>query len=561
MPRTLPSRALHRFLAVLLICGFSLPAAAQFSRDASASSKIDEAINTHYLMMELDKAEEMLKGVVEACEMKCSPGVKAKAWMYVGIVRGSGKNDLAGATDAFGTAKAYDPNVQLDQGLATPETKAAFDSKPGGSGEVVETSPSPAAPPPAAPVSNAGIPGDMTCTPDVTELLTRMPIPVSCTSALNPAGGVLKFKEYGATDWKKVDMRKVGEYLQAEIPCNVTSTAGPLEFYVGATDAAGEYIDQYGSKKQPATINLSDSAATPAPSFPGQAPVTRCASSEDCPPDFPGCSSANDSRQCGNADWGAACSNSSECKCGLSCDAGTCVQAQACSSDADCSGGDTCLGGYCSAGDGGAPAGPYKKHHFGFTFGADATFLGGNSLCTTERANSYNTYCLNADGTRFYGENAPFSVDVDPGPSMGQLRFKLSYDYAITDHMMVGAKVGLAFLNTPGPAADQGVDSFLPIHAEARFTYVFSSLGKTGFRPAVFLGGGLAEVSTAVPVPDQDILVHKRAGLVFLGGGGSLSYAMTENMAVGLDLGFQMLFAYYVPSVAVHPALSFSYGL
>src|SRR5690606_25075658 len=98
VPRTLPSRALHRFLAVLLICGFSLPAAAQFSRDASASSKIDEAINTHYLMMELDKAEEMLKGVVEACEMKCSPGVKAKAWMYVGIVRGSGKNDLAGAT-------------------------------------------------------------------------------------------------------------------------------------------------------------------------------------------------------------------------------------------------------------------------------------------------------------------------------------------------------------------------------------------------------------------------------------------------------------------------------
>ncbi|HXS16029.1 MAG TPA: hypothetical protein VN764_02510, partial [Polyangiaceae bacterium] len=79
---------------------FAVPAIAQYSRDASASQKIDEAINNHYLMMDLDKAEDLLVGTVSACEDKCSPGTKAKVWMYVGIVRGSGKQDQAGAADA-----------------------------------------------------------------------------------------------------------------------------------------------------------------------------------------------------------------------------------------------------------------------------------------------------------------------------------------------------------------------------------------------------------------------------------------------------------------------------
>ena len=53
------------------------------------AGRLEEAINNLYLATEFDKAEALLKGVLEACEDRCSPQVKAKAWMYVGIVRGS----------------------------------------------------------------------------------------------------------------------------------------------------------------------------------------------------------------------------------------------------------------------------------------------------------------------------------------------------------------------------------------------------------------------------------------------------------------------------------------
>jgi hypothetical protein len=85
----------YRRLSLRLLClllTLALPASAQFTRDNAANKKIDEAINEHYLATDFDKAEGVLTGTVTACGDKCSPGVLARAWMYVGIVRGSGKN-------------------------------------------------------------------------------------------------------------------------------------------------------------------------------------------------------------------------------------------------------------------------------------------------------------------------------------------------------------------------------------------------------------------------------------------------------------------------------------
>ena len=99
-----------RFLITVLIAAFSLSAVAA-PKDGAALKKVDEAINVHYLATEFDKAEAMLLGVIKACGKDCSPSVIGKAYMYVGLVRGSGKNNLAGAKDAFEKAKAADPAV------------------------------------------------------------------------------------------------------------------------------------------------------------------------------------------------------------------------------------------------------------------------------------------------------------------------------------------------------------------------------------------------------------------------------------------------------------------
>lgn len=570
----MPSRVLNRLLSFSLVVLLSLPALAQFKRDSSANQKIDEAINTHYLMMELDKAEAMLKDIVAACEDQCSPATKAKAWMYVGLVRGSGKNDLAGATEAFSTAKGIDPNVRLDEGLATPETKAAFDSTPGGSGGTSSPSPAPAPPPPPS-VPMGDIPGDMVCTPDVTEIATRMPIPISCESSLKPVSAVLKFKEYGSSSWKKVDMQKVGNTFQAEIPCDLTAVAGPLEFYVGAKDRNDEYIDQYGSKKQPAIFNISESGSNDL-AFPGQAPVMRCdGPNSDCPPDFPGCGNSS-SRTCGEGDWGATCKNSTECKCGLACDGGTCVQAASCSTDSDCKGGEACFDGYCGVAGGSSAHGPHKKHWIGLTFGVDAPFIGGDDLCSADRNANYSSYCLLSNGSNFPPPGAanPEEVDVGLGPSMGQLRIKLSYDYAVIDKLTLGARLGFAFVNAPVPAGDavdgnnNPISGFFPLHLEARLAYSFMSLAKPGLRVGAFLNGGLMEVSTAVPLPANGVAgrplplnVHKRGGLIGFGGGASLGYAIQPNMVLSFEASIALLMGQYAPTIAFHPALGFTYGL
>jgi hypothetical protein len=548
-------RAHHRILATVLAGLFTLPALAQFTRDASATAKIDEAVNTHYLMMELDKAENLLTGTVQACEDKCRPETKAKAWMYVGVVRGSGRNDQASAAEAFAQAKALDPNVKLDEALATPETKATFDATAGGAAAPVAAAPVAAAPVAAA--ARADVAGDMVCTPEASELQTRMPLPISCTTATSATTGVIKFQEYGSTEWKKMTMNKVGDYFQAEIPCTVTGTAGPFLFYVGVKDEAGEYVDQYGSKKEPAVITLSENAAGPAPSFPGGQPVARCAATTDCPPDFPGCASA--AKECGSKEWGASCKASAECACGLACEEGTCVNAQTCKADSDCSSG-SCVSGTCSAGDEEKPAaGPFKRHWLGVDVGVDLTTMGGASLCTPENGTAYGSYCYFADGTQYTGADVGIN---GTGFAMGQLRVKLGYDFALTQNMQIGARVGMGFVNTaPGP------DSFFPVHGEARFTYNFSKLGNAGLRPAVFVGGGVAEVDGAVALGASAdgtraaMTIYKRAGIGMGVVGGSLGYAIAPNMAIKLDVNAMLLFGSYPFNFAVTPALGFVYGL
>lgn len=551
------SRAIHRLLAALVIGLFSLPAVAQYTRDASAKSKIDEAINSHYLMMQLDKAEEVLTGTISACEDKCSPQTKAKAWMYVGIVRGSGKNDQAGAADAFAAAKGLDPAVTLDTELATPETKTTFDGTAGSSAApaiapvAVATS---SAPPPGAAPPPPGVPGDMLCSPQGSPIQTGMPIPISCTSDAAVASGFIKFQEPGGTDWKKVNLFENAGQWQAEIPCTYTAKAGELKLYIGVKDANGEFVDQFGSKKEPAVLTLSETGVAPA--YPGQAPVTRCMdSSSDCPPDFPGCEAAGKEAVCGDLDWGAACNNSSQCKCGLLCEEGQCATAPTCTADAECETG-ACVDGYCSAvSTGDKEAGPYKKHWLSLDVGMDFMPLGGDNLCGANEGfkESYGIYCYNLAGESV----APEGVNIKSGIGPGQLRIKLGYDFAVLPVLQLGARVGIALLNTHPRAV--GEVGFLPLHAEGRATWAILGLSKAGIRPSLYVAGGIGEVNAKLVAADTR--VYKLAGRMFAAPGLKLEYMFSPQMGIGLDTQLALLFPEGGIAIALHPALNFTYGL
>lgn len=558
------TRTLHRLLAVLLVGLFSAPALAQFSRDSSANQKIDEAINHNYLMMQLDKAESLLTGTVAACEDKCSPETKAKAWMYVGIVRGSGKNDQAGAAQAFATAKGFDPSVQLDSALATPETKETFDSTAGGSApadapqsnfEEPAAAASPGEAPGALPPP-AGIPGDMLCSPQGAPIGTNMPIPISCSTNANATEGFVKFQEPGSSDWKKISLQDFNGLWQAEIPCKFTAGAGQLKFYIGVKDSSGEYVDQFGSKTSPASLLLSDDGVAPA--FPGQPQVTRCGGGgggdADCPPDFPGCESSSDTAQCGDLDWGASCKNSTQCKCGLLCESGQCATAPSCNVDEECETG-ACVDGLCSAlRNSGGGAGDFKRHWFSLTPGMDLMFIGGEDLCSAERRGNYYTYCYGREGATDGKSVEVSGVNVGTGFAPGQLRIKLGYDYALTEHIRLGLRATAAFLNTH--PAESGVPKFFMPHIEARGTYTFTSLADEGLRPSLYLAGGFAGADGKLVTEQTEI--YKFAGNQFVSVGGVVAYYFAPNTGVGLDVQFMIP----LPQIAtiLHPALSFTQG-
>jgi hypothetical protein len=580
---------------------FALPAAAQFTRDAAATRKIDEAINTHYLATDFDKAEAVLTGTIKACEDKCSPQTLAKAWMYVGIVRGSGRNDQGGAKEAFKSALGLDPSVKLDAGLATPETQATFGQS--GGGGAVETPTTPAASAPAAPAAAAGSEGNgLICTPAVTEVETRRPIPVQCKSDEAVTSVELRYKPFGEDTWKTLKMERKGKSFRGQIPCDATQTAGTLKLYVNGKDTQGEAIVTWGNKTQPIEIQLAEQSSEEPPSFDDADAPARCAAKEICPPDFPGCDSGKGG---GTLDWGAACNNSTECKSGLLCMDGTCETAPSCTTTSDCPAG-TCVDGKCavSPGEDGSSGmvGPPKKWWVGLHVAQDFAFVGGDNVCTAESQANDNFACY-FPGSRdipydpgHYGTTAVGKIGT--GTVMATTRFMLSLDRLITPHIMAGVRLGYAIRG--GPPAKRQVEydgdesfskvlnegkAFLPFHAEVRGSYWFgqNALSKRGFRPYVHAGGGLAQVDAKVvvntheecskrvpaanpacgtPDPrtgDYSADAWKKLGQGFITIGGGLGYAFTSKMMAQVNVNAMYMLG--ASGLVLQPSLGVAMGL
>jgi hypothetical protein len=593
-------------LALLL----PVPAFAQYTRDAAANRKIDEAVNTHYLATDFDKAEGVLLGTVKACEDKCSPQTLARAWMYIGIVRGSGKSNLGGAKEAFQSATALDPSVKLDVALATAETQAAFNEASGGGGGTEPEQP--VAPPSGGGDADEGeeTPGGegLDCTPTTAEIETRRRIPVQCTAEEDATSMELRYKPFGSDTWKTVRMQKKGDSFRGEVPCGATATAGTFRLYVRAKNAGGDDVGHWGSKSKPIEFALVEQSAAEPPSFDDAEPPARCAAKEECPPDFPGCES---DKKGGKVDWGGSCDSEDECRAGLMCMAGTCESPPSCDLDADCPNGK-CVGGKCEFEDSASMAsGRFRRNWFGLHVAQDIALVSGTDVCSQEGQDSQNFTCYYAGRTDQPYVDDPYpGVNIGSGTAIGTTRILVSYDRAFTRNVLLGLRVGYALRGGPnsgrdvtysGTEVDQVLDEgekFLPFHAELRLTYVFRKNGVSsrGLRPYIHAGGGIAEVDAKVLVPikdcgfisdpivradcvngarteaeldayaaasggslDTDLDGWKKLGRQFVTIGGGVSYGLGDSLALQLNLNLMYLF----PSsgLAIEPSLGLAYGL
>jgi hypothetical protein len=560
--------------------------AAAAPKDAAATAKIDEAINVHYLATDFAKAEGQLLGVVKACGKDgCSPQIIGRAWMYVGLVRGSGKQDLAGAREAFGKAKEADSGVALDTALATPEVQAEFDAVAGGSGAAA----------PAAAGGNdtaatlAGV-GECSPSPD-SEIEIRRPIPMSCKAPEGVTKGVLAFKEFGGTQFVNVPMTLQNGYLRAPIPCSATKMEGALQYVVVMKDGSGATVSSVGTLDEPAQLKIVKTTTQAPPAYPGEAPPARCAEEVECPPGMPGCTPS------GGGGWGDSCTPAEPCKKGLYCNAGACENSPSCETDSDCDSGK-CSDGFCQAEESSSdsPLGThFRRVWIGIHGAGDIHFFGkGQDVCGLSSIgnNKYTCFYSGSNVPLQDGiANAPGGIPNTPGAAgkinggakLATFRILASFDYALTRNMTVGTRLGFAFNGAPkgakyyqdpntGAIGVGDGKKFLPLHLELRAAWWPRSLAEGGIKPYVALGGGLAQVDAKMKVPvrycaggpgvapctDYYADVYKRLGQGF----GTLAIGVMIPVTSRVGVVPNLNFMYMLPTsgIVLEPSLGMMMG-
>lgn len=540
------------------------PLHADEAHDTAARAKLDLAISQHYLATEFAAAERLLLEIPGDCAAQCSAQTLATVWMYLGLVRGVGLENPEGAMQAFAEALKHDPQAALDPDLATPAARELLERVRGGAAIPTPTAPTPV------------VLGGMHCSVGVSEVETRRPIPVACTTEQPASKAELKYREYGSTEWKTIYMGSAAGQWLGTIPCSATELQGVLKWYVNARDAEGEILDNYGAQRQPLEVTLVETSQEAPPAYPGQEAPTRCGSAGECPEEMlgtPACpGTVKPDLERGNKDVGEQCMLSNECKTGLDCIEQHCEAPRSCERDADCPQG-RCIDLLCHP-QRETQVKPAFENWIGLHFASDIAMVSGSGVCQDD-----DFACFYGDGTVRGSQGETFVAgdasagNVDSGFALGTLRVLASYERLFAQQFGAELRAGFAFNGAP---QGSGV-SFLPIHAELRGKYwPLGAPGSTLFAPYVHLGGGLAQVDAKVSVlvaqdvdcndppsnrceeiSQLDAYRQMDAGFVSAGAGALL--ALTPNL--GLTVNFSALYLLPRSGVALQPSLGISYGL
>jgi hypothetical protein len=424
-------------------------------------------------------------------------------------------------------------------------------------------------------------------------VLTPVPIYVELPEGVNAVKVLLVSKAFGATEWKKTELKKIGNGYGAEIKCeDVGSATGDLSFYIQASDSSGDVVSNSGTRNAPNKVVIKNAIEGEAPHLPGKPVPAKCVDPGDCPPGFP-CEKKK-KKAAGGLGWGDACTKDSQCTEGLACKNGQCEMgeknkdeeeeepATSCESNEDCPEGETCGDGVCQ-GAGGA----VKKFWISASLQPDMGFVNSqDNVCgSVGEAPPSSFKCFDATDTEYVGVPEMGSVGekrgnaVKGGPHLSTFRVLLGLDYLVARNISVGGRIGYAAGTMPGRAISA-------LHLEARFTYWIGKnpFKKTRLRPYVAAFGGLAEIDDKFTVtirecplgdagcnefrpgpvtpgnypPQQDLTVWHRAGGTFAGVSGGVMIPVGSKQGVMAELKVQGLFPN--AGFAVSPSVGYALG-
>ncbi len=156
--------------------------------------------------------------------------------------------------------------------------------------------------------------------------------------------------------------------------------------------------------------------------------------------------------------------------------------------------------------------------------------------------------------------------EVQGGITFGNVRLLGTFDYALNQNTMLGARAGYVFRTGPPNRP------FPPLHLEARFTYLFGrdALGQVGaIIPMAFVGAGLGEFDAYVPVTvfqsngPSNIPANAwlTAGPVFASVGAGARFSLGATTALTAAMRLEGAFggsSHLLPGLA--PEAGFHYG-
>jgi len=540
-------------------------------KDAAVTRMADDAINNDYLSLKFNDAAKKLRAALAQCQPNaCSAQVRARVNRDLGVVLIAGLNKPGEGKKAFIEAVKADPRVTLDKDLTTPAIEQAFQAARSAVGAQA-----PAAP--AAPAATAAG-GDIVHTPPSEgAILTPLPIYVELPSGVSANKVLLQYKPFGATDWQKLELKKMGSGYGGEIPCQaIGSTTGELSYYVQATDSEGDVVGTNGTRKAPNRVSIQNEISGEAAHLPGRPAPVKCKDKADCPPGFPGCSSKKAAKG-----WGASCEKDRECGEGLACKAGTCDTGEksdsgesssgsgrSCDTSTDCDPGEKCNADkVCeSAGS------PRKRLWVSFNIQQDISFVPAQKdVCgspTNEAPN--NITCIDETNYPYAGipeassDDGSSGNEIKGGPRRSTTRFLLDVSYLVIPNLSVGARLGYVINTQPGR-------SLARFHGEARVAYWIGNdpFAKKGLRPFVAVLAGVGEVDdkftaqvyetlcgpgTADPnctsqfandnglVPNPTLTLWRRGAKTFAGAAAGVMIPTAPNMGVLVEVKAQSFF-------------------
>ncbi len=406
------------------------------------------------------------------------------------------------------------------------------------------------------------------CSPAISEVETRRPIPLSCSVSKEGVDEVeLRYKAPGRKKWTKLRLRKIGEDFQGEIPCQALTRRGSLKLSIVGLDSNEKTIARVGG----VSVKLVDASNEPPPAYPGREPPMRCYDAKECPPELKGSPACPGTKATeGKASWGGACQRGGDCQDGLACVSGTCDKPAKCEVSAECGTGD-CIAGTCHYPDPDEVAsrlGEPKHNWIGLHAGLDmAVMSGGEGICGTATADSKRYDCYYG-GTEYTDKPFPlYAGTTSSGFRLATVRVLLSYERWF-NKFALGARLGYAFRGSP--------KDFSPLHVELRGLYLLrnESLNKR-FRPYLGLALGYAQVDvgaktriydcdnddacTTAPQPMGgsqyvvDAWHHGRP--IFFGPTLGFLYALANDSALSLNLNVLL------PEVAVQLSAGYAFGL